>query len=94
MQLDELERASIDFIANGGDLPPELKADERFKAISVMLRHICTQFDEHVKDKKKHQSLRDQVTMKVFGLFLLVIAIVHCTLPDLSLWQLLDKLLP
>lgn len=95
MQLDELEKASIDFIANSGDLPSGLKADERFKATSHMLRHICIQFNEHVGDKEKHQTLREQITLKIVGIFFLAIALVHVALPaDLSLWDLLETLLP
>lgn len=95
MKLDELEKASIDFIANGGDLPSGLKADERFKATSHMLRHICENFAEHVGSKEKHQTIREQITLKIFGLFLLAVACVHTVIPaDFSLWELIKGLLP
>ena len=95
MDLDSLERASIDFISNGGEMPDPLKADERFKATALMLRHICLKLEEHCENKTKHQSLRDQISLKVIGLCVLAVALIHSALPpDLNLWDLISKLLP
>lgn len=95
MKLDELEQHAIDFLENGGDLPSGLKAEERWKVTASMFRHNCIKMSEHLEDKDKHQTLKEQITLKLIALFLLAVACVHTVIPaDLNLWELIKGLLP
>jgi len=102
MKLDELEQFAIDFIDNGGDIPSNLTANQRFQFTAAMLKHVCSKVADntekitaHSKEKHPHHTLKDDLDAKVIGLFILAVAIIHSSIPPgVSIWDLLGKLLP